>query len=118
MQDLTTCDDIIILVDQFYNHVRKDSILRDKFAHVDWSNHLPTMYKFWASMLLGEQSYQGNPFQKHMTLSLQSIHFNRWLELFHQTIDENFSGEKAIEAKARAQSIARVWQHKLGLEVK
>lgn len=66
-------------------------------------------------MLLGEQSYRGNPFQKHMPLPLEVSHFNRWLMLFNETIEENFKGEKAEEAKARAQNIAAVFQYRLNL---
>jgi hemoglobin len=66
-------------------------------------------------MLLGDQSYQGNPFQKHISLSIDPTHFERWLELFTRTVDEHFAGESADEVKDRAQSIAGIWQHKMGL---
>ncbi|MEY4930734.1 MAG: hypothetical protein RI909_1458, partial [Bacteroidota bacterium] len=51
--------------------------------------------------------------QKHMGLAITAVHFNRWLEIFHQTVDELFAGDKASEVKDRARSIASVWQHKL-----
>ncbi len=114
--DIRTRGDIEVLVNTFYEKVRQDSLLAPVFSHVDFPKHLPTMYNFWASMLLGDQSYQGNPFQKHLPLSIQSTHFTRWLELFVITVDENFVGSKADEAKNRAQSIAGVWQHKLNLK--
>lgn len=66
-------------------------------------------------MLLGEQRYTGNPFQKHRTLPIEARHFDQWLKLFIETVDENFEGEKAEEIKMRAQSIARIFQHKMGL---
>ncbi len=115
MKEITDREDIVHLVNSFYEKVKQDDLLGALFAHVDWPNHLPTMYKFWSSMLLGEQSYQGNPFQKHVGLTITSSHFDRWLELFHQTVDESFMGDKAIEVKDRARSIAGVWQYKLGL---
>lgn len=115
MKEITEREDIVLMVNNFYEKVKKDDLLGPVFAHVDWPNHLPVMYKFWSSMLLGEQSYQGNPFQKHVGLPISAAHFERWLELFHQTIDENFTGDSAIEAKDRARSIAGVWQYKLGL---
>jgi hypothetical protein len=37
------------------------------------------------------------------------------MELFNQTVDENFNGDRAIEVKDRARNIAGVWQYKLGL---
>lgn len=114
-KDIESREDIELLVNQFYNKVNQDALLAPVFGHVDWPHHLPIMYNFWSSMLLGDQSYQGNPFQKHIHLAINSTHFNRWLGLFSATIDENFAGMKADETKSRAQSIAGVFQHKLGL---
>ena len=113
--DIHTREDIVLLVDRFYGKVKTDELLAPIFAHVDWPEHLPTMYNFWASMMLGEQTYRDNPFQKHMTLGLKKEHFSRWLELFTQTVNENFYGDKADEIKMRANSVANVFQYKLGL---
>lgn len=113
--DLDNRTNITRLVDLFYEKVRGDELLAPVFAHVDWPRHLPVMYNFWSSMLLGDQTYQGNPFQKHINLPIQAKHFGRWLLLFNQTVDENFSGEKAREVKDRARSIAGVFQNRLGL---
>jgi len=115
MKDITDREDIISLVDSFYKKVKVDELLAPKFQHLDWPKHLPIMYNFWSSMLLGDQTYQGNPFQKHTAIAINSSHFDRWLKLFTQTVDEYFTGAKAEETKSRAQSIAGVWQHKMGL---
>jgi hemoglobin len=113
--DILKRDDIKILVDRFYDKVKDDSLLGPVFNHVDWPHHLPIMYDFWSSMLLGDQTYRGNPLQKHMHLAINEDHFNRWLHLFTQTVDENFQGEKAEEVKMRAQSIAGIFQLKMGI---
>ncbi|NOS55251.1 MAG: group III truncated hemoglobin, partial [Cyclobacteriaceae bacterium] len=97
------------------NKVNQDALLAPIFEHVDWPHHLPIMYNFWSSMLLGDQSYQGNPFQKHIHLPIDSSHFNQWLALFTVTVDENFAGVKSEEVKNRARSIAGVFQHRMGL---
>lgn len=115
MKDIVTRNDIVLLVDKFYTKVRADELLAPVFAHVNWPDHLPTMYNFWASMMLGEQSYRGNPFQKHRTLNIDSTHFERWLDLFKSTVNENFDGVNAQEIKKRAASIANVFQFKMGL---
>ena len=115
MKELADRKDIILMVNSFYEKVKQDNLIGPVFAHVDWPHHLPIMYNFWASMLLGEQSYQGNPFQKHVPLPLKADHFDQWLKLFGETVDENFEGDRAQEVKERARSIARVFQHKLGL---
>jgi hemoglobin len=114
-EDIKTRDDIKVLVDQFYDKVNKDALLAPVFGHVDWVKHLPVMYNFWSSMLLGDRTYEGNPFQKHINLPIQTTHFDRWLELFVSTINENFSGDKAEETKERARNIAQVFQHKMNL---
>ncbi|HMP98963.1 MAG TPA: group III truncated hemoglobin [Cyclobacteriaceae bacterium] len=115
MTDITHRADIELLVNSFYEKVKADELLAPVFAHVNWPEHLPVMYNFWASMLLGESNYRGNPFQKHIHLAIDSRHFNQWLKLFLQTVDQHFKGEKAEETKSRARDIAGVFQYKLGL---
>lgn len=115
VRDIQSRSDIEKLVDSFYAKVFDDPLLAPVFASVDWPHHKPIMYNFWSSILLGDQSYQGNPFQKHVPLAIHQGHFARWLALFTQTVDENFIGEKASEAKQRAHSIAGIFQSRLGL---
>lgn len=115
LPDIVDRNDVIKFVDRFYDKVKEDALLGPQFAHVNWSNHLPVMYSFWSSMLFGEQSYRGNPLPRHMALPIGVGHFNRWLQLFQETIDENFFGFNAEELKMRAQAIARVFQIKMGL---
>ena len=114
-KDIVNRDDVKMLVDKFYDKVTVDELLGPVFSHVNWQHHLPIMYDFWASLLLGDQSYRGNPLQKHLPLPITAEHFNQWLSLFNQTIDENFRGEKANEVKLRAHSIATIFQLKMGL---
>ena len=114
-KDILNREDIELLVNSFYDKVKQDSLLAPVFSHVDWPNHLPIMYNFWSSMLFGDQTYNGNPFQKHIHLKIDVSHFNRWFELFKNTVEDHFVGMKADEVKSRAQSIAGVWQHKLGV---
>jgi Truncated hemoglobins len=103
-------EDIKVLVDGFYDKVRKDPLIGPIFndtAKVDWEEHLPKLYNFWSDLLLGEDSYRGRPFPPHMKLNLELTHFERWLALFVLTVDEHFVGLKAEEAKSRAVRIAR-----------
>lgn len=108
--------DIQLLVDSFYDKVNHDPLLSPVFnekAAVNWEKHLPIMYDFWSTMLLGDKSYRGNPFMKHIPLPINKVHFERWMQLFLETVDQHFTGEVAEEAKARARSIAGVFQFKL-----
>lgn len=113
--DIEERDDIIILVDKFYESVKADPLLAPVFNHVNWTTHLPIMYSFWSSMLLGEQTYRGNPLQRHLHLPISRQHFSQWIVLFDKTVDDNFEGEKAAEIKTRAHAIAGVFQSRMGL---
>src|SRR5689334_12432495 len=114
-RDILTRNDIIALVDSFYDRVKSDSLLAPVFSHVDWPHHLPIMYNFWASMLLGETTYRGNPLQRHLGLPLTGQHFSQWLKLFEETLGELFSGDKTEETRVRARAIAGVFQFKMGI---
>ena len=118
MQEIKNLDDIKQMVDTFYDKVNKDkelSYIFNYFAKKNWVTHLPIMYSFWSKLLLGEGDYRGNPFQKHIPLPIESHHFDRWVELFKQNIDEQFIGEIAEEAKLRAENIAYVFDNKLSM---
>ncbi|HEX5171410.1 MAG TPA: group III truncated hemoglobin [Cyclobacteriaceae bacterium] len=113
--DIITRKDIEFLVNKFYERVQADPLLAPHFSHVNWETHLPIMHSFWASTMLGEQTYRGNPFQKHVNLPIGQEHFAAWLKLFIEVVDENFKGEKADEIKNRAQQIAQLFQYKMNL---
>lgn len=118
--DITNKSDIELLVDTFYDKVKANSTIGNIFndiAKVDWQYHLPKMYSFWASLLLDEHSFSGNPMLKHIELSkltpMTEIQFSEWLLLFTQSTDKLFEGKKADEAKTRASNIARLMLHKI-----
>lgn len=114
-KDIEDKNDIVLLVNSFYNAVQENEILGFIFndvAKINWDEHLPRMYAFWTSMLLNEHLFSGNPMEKHITLSritsMTEIQFNEWLLLFTTTVDKLFKGEIANEAKFRAENIARL----------
>src|SRR6185437_7589957 len=86
-------------------------------AQVDWEHHLPKMYGFWGNVLLQKGDYSGNPMAIHLELNaltpLTKAHFDRWLQLFRETIDEHFDGEVAEQARQRSLSIATIMQMKI-----
>jgi hemoglobin len=117
--DIATESDIRLLIDTFYDKVKEDDVIGYIFndiANVDWAHHLPKMYAFWSFILLGADSYQGNPMQVHRALHekvrLTEAHFDRWLSLFHATVDELFEGALADEAKNRSKLIVLTWMPK------
>lgn len=115
-KDISNLDDIKLLVDQFYDSIRKDTLLNDIFEdviHDRWPNHLDKMYRFWQTVLLDEHTYQGSPFVPHAHLPVDLNHFERWLELFSTTVDSNFEGEKAERAKWQGQRMAEMFHSKI-----
>lgn len=114
--DIYTEQDVELMVDSFYAKVNQDSLLSyvfNDFAEVDWQSHLPTMYKFWSTLIFGKQEYKGNPFAAHVPLPVDKTHFDRWISLFEENMDELFAGEVAEHTKLRARSIAYVFSTKL-----
>jgi hemoglobin len=111
-KDLQNLDDIRTLVDNFYGKVRSDKLLAPIFnerIRDNWPVHLEKMYRFWQTVLLGEHTYMGSPFPPHANLPVDKSHFEQWLKLFKETLDEQFSGEKAAEAKWRADKMAEMF---------
>lgn len=120
MHDIKNRKDIELLVDTFYGKVMINPIIGPIFSdvvRVNWGKHLPKMYSFWSSLLLNEQSFSGNPMKVHIGLSkltdMTEVEFSEWLMLFHETVDELFSGKIADEAKMRASNIARLMEAKI-----
>ena len=111
-KEIISLDDIKKLVDTFYEKVRKDELIGpifNKRIQDRWPHHLEKMYAFWQTVLLGEHTYTGSPFPPHANLPVDKSHFEQWLKLFRQTLDEQFSGEKAKEAKWRADKMAEMF---------
>ncbi|BCA58307.1 group III truncated hemoglobin [Sphingomonas sp. HMP6] len=95
-------DDFLIgaLVDRFYARVQGDDLLGPIFGnHVaDWSQHLPRMKDFWASIMIEPGRFNGRPMQKHIALGLLTkAHFARWLVLWDETVALNVSSPAAAE---------------------
>jgi hemoglobin len=114
--DIETLDDIKLLVDTFYDKVRKDESLAPVFnAQIKdrWPQHLEKMYTFWQTVLLNEHTYFSSPFPPHAKLPVDHAHFEQWLKLFKATIDELFCGEKADEALWRANKMAQMFEMKI-----
>ncbi len=114
--EITNIQDIKRLVEQFYKKVRQDELLKDIFNSViqdRWSEHLEKMVRFWQTVLLEEHTYYGSPFIPHAQLPVEKSHFDQWLKLFNETIDEHFTGEKAKKAKWQGERMAEMFQHKI-----
>ena len=115
-KNIETLDDIKLLVDDFYGKVRQDDLLSPIFNSViqdRWPVHLKKMYRFWQTVLLADHTYYGAPFTPHAQLPVQKDHFERWIELFHGTLDDHFTGEVAEEARWRSSKMAEMFLYKI-----
>ncbi|MEZ5348813.1 MAG: group III truncated hemoglobin [Microthrixaceae bacterium] len=118
--DLDTPAEIAEMVRRFYQDVAQDDLLGPVFndvAQVDWPEHLPKLTAFWCRALLGIEGYVGNPFRSHALINAQSpftmAHFERWLELFTDTVSTGWAGPRADRALELAHNVARVHSSQL-----
>ena len=119
-RDIQSAEDVRLLVDTFYTKVNSDPLLSpvfNQYAQINWETHLPKMVQFWSSILLDSNEYRGQPFEKHAKHAMQisGEHFDRWLNLFEETLNELFIGEKADLALTRAKNIGAIFNYKLDL---
>jgi hemoglobin len=118
--DIETREDCERLVREFYGRALPDVMIGYLFtdiAQLDLEAHVPEITDFWATILLGAQSYSGGAFRPHYALHqkspLKSGHFERWLTLWRGTVDELFVGPRAELAKQHATRVARAFHGRL-----
>jgi len=116
LRDINDLEDIKRLVDVFYDKIREDPLLAPIFNGIikdRWPNHLNTMYTFWRTVLVKEHTYFASTFVAHPKLPVDHVHFQTWLKLFDETVDELFKGTIATEAKWRADKMAVMFETKI-----
>ena len=95
------------VVETFYGRVRQDPLLAPVFARVeDWNGHLAKLRAFWSSVVLMSGRYHGQPMQAHFPLSIEPLHFDRWLALFEQATTDVCSPAAAAVFMEKARRIA------------
>ncbi len=122
MKKLESREDIELLVNSFYAKIANDNVIGfffNEVAKVDWDAHLPKMYNFWETLLFGQISYKGNPMAAHFPINAQvpmeKEHFQHWLKIWTETVEENFAGEIADNAIYKATNIANLMAHKMSV---
>lgn len=116
-KDLSSRADIDLLMERFYAKAMADPLIGRFFTEVvnlDLRRHLPVIGDFWETALFGTGAYRKHgrhPLQVHGEIHRKSPllpeHFDRWLQLFAETIDESFHGPVAGFARQRSEAIAR-----------
>jgi len=114
-RDIENRDDIDLLMQIFYQRAMADETIGYIFtdvAKLDLKHHLPIIGDFWETLLFQSGSYQKhgrNPLMVHGGLNekepLLPVHFERWLEIFTDAVDELFFGERSDFLKMRARMI-------------
>lgn len=119
-KDILSKDDLVILVNTFYDRVRRDNVIGHIFNTIigdDWSVHLPIMYTFWNTVLFGAEGYKGQAVGKHVEIDrkiqLHKEHYDRWIGLWRDTVDQLFEGPNANKIKDKAQTMLQLIQFKV-----
>jgi hemoglobin len=112
------------MVREFYADILKDEMVGPYFIKMlgsdlkngKWHEHLNTLYNFWMQMMTNESPYQGHPFPPHAFIGpLYRETFERWLELFHETVYRLFIPEIADKFYKKANILAEQFMDNLGI---
>ncbi len=113
IKEIEAREDVSLLVRTFYSKVRKNDLLGPIFNGIitDWETHLELLTDFWETNLFFARKYYGNPLHAHINVdekvdnTINELHFGTWINLWLETVDELFEGEKANIAKNRARNM-------------
>lgn len=113
-KEIESREDVALLVNTFYGKVRAHEALGPIFNGVinDWPEHLQKLTDFWETSLLFVNAYKGNPLKAHLEVdrqfnnSIEQAHFDSWLKLWFETLDDLFIGGNCEMAKTRASVMA------------
>lgn len=113
-KDIENRADVALLVRSFYGKIRTDKVLGPIFNAIidNWETHFDLLTDFWETQLFLKRKYQGNPITRHQEVdektdhTITPEHFGLWINLWFETIDSLFEGERAWIAKNRAQKMS------------
>ncbi|WP_228831176.1 group III truncated hemoglobin [Nocardia elegans] len=118
--DLTTREDIDALLRDFYGRALTDELLAEPFTELreaGLESHLPVMCDFWETVLFGTKSYRRSALAVHLRLHehypLTAAHFQRWLALWIETVEQRHSGPFAARAVLQAGRMARAMNRRI-----
>lgn len=112
-RDIIDEEDVLEVMTRFYGKVAQDDLIGPMYndvAKVDWSEHIPKTARFWNSILFGGTDYTGSPKLAHERVNAKRrfTHemFQRWYELFSETVDNGWKGNNAETMKRKAKKSA------------
>ncbi|MGN6030969.1 MAG: group III truncated hemoglobin [Thermomicrobiales bacterium] len=119
-RDIETRDDLAALMRAFYGRAFGNPVIGYIFTditHMDLERHLPIMCDFWEKVLFQRGAYGRDAFTVHARIHevepLTRRHFQAWEDLWHETVDDLFAGEKANLAKLHGSRMAGSIQRRL-----
>ncbi|MCI5055260.1 MAG: group III truncated hemoglobin [Flavobacteriales bacterium] len=125
MKELKSKSDIEKLVKDFYSEAREDNFIGPIFNKLipdsEWPEHIQKICSFWEANLLENKIYSGSPIRAHQQVDkkwnygIKEEHFARWLQLWIESIDNNWYGALADKAKQKARKMSTglfiaIWQ--------
>lgn len=113
-RDLDTEDEIMEMVTRQYVDVGQDERLQPYFhfgpGFTDWQAHIGTVVDYWCHVLLYAPGYEIDTIENHRHLHNHAPFtpelFDRWLQVFHDTVNGGWVGPKATMANKRATGMA------------
>jgi hemoglobin len=112
MRDIEAREDIEKLINHFYSKLLQLPNMQPVFAELNFEAHLPQIVHFWSFVLLDEEGYKTNVFDKHRHLQIDLTHFDDWLATFISSVDDLYLGQKADLAKQRATVLTHTFKSK------
>lgn len=121
LKEIEERTDVALLVRSFYQKVRKNKEIGHFFNETisDWEEHLEKLTDFWESNLFYVDKFRGRPGRAHIMVdqkfdnSIEAKHFGVWLNLWWQTIDQLYEGERAERAKELARNLGTNFHMKI-----
>ncbi len=113
---LTDEYDIEVLIDVFYTKVLRHKELSVFFSDAvkNWEYHKKRFVQFWSAQILFTDTYDGGtPLPQHVEIDrkyggkFKKEHFDAWTNIWVETVNELYVGEKAELAKETGENMAR-----------
>ena len=124
LQNEINKENINTLVINFYTKVLKDENISPFFIKKlgknmqskVWQKHIVLISDFWFTISTGKGTYNASPFAPHMQIEgLKKESFQKWIELFFETLDEIFIEDIANAFKERSSIIASNFMRNLSI---
>jgi hemoglobin len=119
-RDIESREDLLSLLRAFYEKAFKDELIGRFFTEVvplDLDTHIPVIADFWEAIVFNTHGYYKNVMEVHQHIhnlsAIKKEHLDRWVQLFTETVEEYFEGDKATLMKQRAKSVATLMDIKL-----